>query len=108
MHLTGDFRFEAHNIDADMPDYFDGMALQNLVVNTMFYFMRNFDGNDPMTGFPPNVQAIGDEVMNNYADYLYFTNNLTFDQLKQFMGGFDAQSQMMLMGMLLPGTYTPG
>ncbi len=108
VHLTGDFRFEAHSIDADMPDYFDGMALQNLVVNTMFYFMQNFDGTDPMSGFPPNVTALNDEVMQNYADYLYFTNNLTFDQLKQFMGGFAPAQQAMLMGMLVPGTYTPG
>jgi hypothetical protein len=106
--VTGDFRFEAHDIDADMPDHFDGMALQNLVVNTMFYFQQHFDGVDPMSGFPPNVGALGTEIMTNYADYLYFTNNLTFDQIKQFMGGFDAASQQMLMGMLLPGTYVPG
>jgi hypothetical protein len=108
VHFTGDFRFEAHSIQATMPDHFDGMKLQNLLVNTMFYFNRHFDGVDPMTGFPPSVTAIGDEVRNNYGDYLYFVNGLTFAQIKQFIGGFDPASQQLLMGMILPGTFTKG
>ncbi len=55
MEFTGDFRFEAHNLDYEVSDYYDGMALQNLTAGTMYYFMQNFDGMDPMTGFPGSV-----------------------------------------------------
>ena len=40
INFTGDFRFEAHNIDADLDAYFDGMELQNLMVDTMFFMTR--------------------------------------------------------------------
>lgn len=102
IRFTGDFRFEAHNIRADIASYYDGMTLQNLTVGTMFYFMRNFDGSDPMTGFPASVDAIRNEVARNFGDYQFFANTLTFDQLRQFMGGFSAEQQQMLMGMLMP------
>ena len=36
LRITGDFRFEAHSILGTVPAHFDGMALQNLVVKTMF------------------------------------------------------------------------
>lgn len=106
--LTGDLRFEAHHINSFLPEHYDGMDLQNLVVNTMFYFTRHFDGANPMTGFPADVNAINNEIAGNYADYLHFINTLTFDQLRQFMGGFDPAMQQMLMGMLLPGTHRAG
>ena len=35
---SGDFRFEAHSIDSEIPAHVDGMALQNMVVNTLFYY----------------------------------------------------------------------
>ena len=108
IQITGEYRFEAHNLHYEFADYFDGMQLQNLTAGTMFYFMRNFDGMDPMTGFPPSVEAIGQEIAGNYGDWRYFADNLSFDQLKQFLGGFDAQSQAMLMGMLMPATFQEG
>jgi len=104
MEFTGDFRVEAHNIDAEVADYYDGMEMQNLTAGTMFYFMQNFDGLDPMTGFPTSVEAIREEIAMNSGDYMAFSNSLTFDQLKEFMGGFSPEQQGMLMGMLLPGT----
>jgi len=108
VNFIGDLRFEVHNIHATLPEHYDGMDLQNLMVNTMFYFNQNFDGMDPMTGFPPSVDAINDEIAQNYGDYLYFVNGLTFDQIKQFMGGFSPDMQQQLMGMLLPATYRSG
>ncbi len=97
IRFTGDFRFEAHSIEADIPSHFDGMALQNLLVDTMFYYGA--------TGqFPAGVDAIHQFVAQNYGDYLYFTNNLTFDQLKQAMGMFSPEMQQQLFGMLLPST----
>ncbi|MBI4918018.1 MAG: DUF3373 family protein [Acidobacteria bacterium] len=101
INFNGDFRFEAHSVAASIPDHFDGMALQNGIVNTLFYYGA--------TGqFPPSVDAVNQFVAQNYANYLYFTNNLTFEQLKAAMGMFPPQAQQQLMGMLMPGTYTPG
>lgn len=102
VNLSGDFRFEAHSIAAEVPAHYDGMVLQNLTVGTMFYFLRNFDGEDPMTGFPPSVDAIREEIAEAFGDYQYFTNNLTYAGLAQFMSGFSPDQQQMLMGMLLP------
>ncbi len=101
INFTGDFRFEAHSIKADIPSHFDGMRLQNLLVNTLFYYGA--------TGqFPGSVADIGDFVKSHYADYLYFTNGLTFDQLKQAMGQFTPGMQQQLFGMLLPSTAVAG
>ncbi|MEZ4386527.1 MAG: DUF3373 family protein [Candidatus Krumholzibacteriia bacterium] len=102
--FTGEYRFEAHNLNYEFPAHFDGMQLQALTAGTMFYFQRNFDGMDPMTGFPPTVDAIHNEIAGNYGDWRYFADNLTFDQLKAFLGNFDAASQQMLMGLLMPAT----
>jgi hypothetical protein len=96
--FSGDFRFEAHSIDATIPAHFDGMVLQNLLVNTLFYYGA--------TGqLPASLDAVNQVVAGNYADYLYFTQNLSFDQLKQMMGQFPPEAQQQLFGMLLPATY---
>jgi len=101
LNFSGDFRFEAHSIDASIPDHFDGMYLQNLVVDTLFYYGG--------TGqFPTSVDDVSNFVASNYADYLYYTDNLTFDQLKQAMGMFTPEMQQQLFGMLLPHTFIPG
>jgi hypothetical protein len=105
--FTGDLRVEAHNIQSTLPAHYDGMELQSLMVNTIFYFQQNFDGQNPMTGFPPDVDAINDEIAQNYGDYLYFLNTLTFDQIKEFMGSVPPEMQQQLMGMLMPETYQP-
>lgn len=34
--FSGDFRFEAHSIDASVPEHFDGMELQNSIVNLLY------------------------------------------------------------------------
>lgn len=95
VRLTGDYRFEAHTIWGRVPSHFDGMGLQNLVVKTMFAM--------PILGRPPSsVAEINNTVAANYADYLQFTNSLTFDQLKQAMGSFPPAMQQQLFGMLLP------
>ncbi len=100
VRFSGDYRFEAHSIDASVPSHFDGLKLQNQVVNTLFYAQN--------TGqFPPGTAAVGDFIRSHYADYLYFTQNLTFDQLKQAIGQFPPQAQQQLYGLLLPGVQVP-
>ncbi len=102
VQFTGDFRFEVHSIDANMPNHFDGMMLQNLVVNTMFYYGA--------TGgmFPESVDQMNQFIAQNYGGYLHFTNNLTFSDLKEMMGMFPPEMQQALMGSLMPHTYVPG
>jgi hypothetical protein len=100
VRFSGDYRFEAHTIWGDVPAHFDGMALQNLVVKTMFAM--------PILGrAPQSVNEINNTVSSNYANYLQFTNNLTFAQLKQGMASFPPAMQQQLFGMLMPGTYVP-
>lgn len=100
VRFSGDYRFEAHGIWADVPAHFDGMALQNLVVKTMFSM--------PFLGRPPmSVDEINSTVSSNYAEYLQFSNNLTFEQLKQGMGSIPPEMQQQLFGMLMPSTYVP-
>jgi len=101
LNLSGDYRFEAHSIRSSIPDYYNGMAVQNGLVNTLFFYGA--------TGqLPQNLQAVQQFVASHYGDYLYLTDNLTFAQLKQAMAMFPPQMQQQLMGMLLPGAYVKG
>lgn len=100
LRFSGDYRFETHTIRGDIPAHFDGMALQNLLVKTLF--------SSPILGRPPSsIAEINNTVNNNYANYLLFTNNLTFNNLKQAMGSFPAPMQQQLFGMLMPSTFRP-
>lgn len=98
--ITGDYRFQAHSIQGTVPAHYDGMRLQNLLVRTMFAMNA--------LGRPPgSIEEINSTVAHNYSDYLYFTQNMTFDQLKQAMAQFPPEMQQQLLGMLLPATYVP-
>ncbi len=100
LRFSGDYRFEAHSIKGDVPQHFDGLALQNMVIKTMFAM--------PILGRPPaSVDEINRTVNANNAAYQQFTNGLTFDKLKQAMGSFPPALQQQLFGMLMPGTLTP-
>ena len=97
----GDFRFEAHSIQGDVPAHFDGMALQKGIVDTMFYFMQH--------GAPPaSPGAVQQEIAGNYGQYLGFLDGLTYQGLGQFLQQFTPEQQQQLLGSLLPGTYVPG
>ncbi|MEW6366541.1 MAG: DUF3373 family protein [Acidobacteriota bacterium] len=101
IQFGGDYRFEAHTIDATIPDHYDGMLLQNALVNTLFYYGA--------TGqFPQNPTQVNQFIAGHYGDYMYFTDHLTFDALKGYMSQFPPEMQQQLMGMLLPYTYVPG
>lgn len=102
VHFTGDFRFEAHSISAEIPDHFNGLALQKGIVDTLFYFGA--------TGqFPAGPTDVPDYIAANYGDYLYFQDNvLTFDYLKTALGQFTPQAQQGLLQQLLPATFARG
>ncbi len=102
VNFSGDFRFEVNSIDATYDDYFNGMALQRMLVDTLFYFNG--------TGMPPqSPQDVQNFIGENYAQYLYFQNNVvSFDWLKETLGQFPPEMQQALMQQLLPYTFTEG
>lgn len=112
----GDYRYEMHTIRGSIPAHYDGMQVQNLMVNTLWLFAPQSQGGLGMT-FDPNMLSqmtptqfagfLGQQVQQNYAQYQYFTNNLTFPALKQSVGQFSPQMQQMLMNYLtqVPGVY---
>jgi hypothetical protein len=101
INFSGDYRFEAHSIWGNIPDHYDGMQLQNLVVKSMFFMNTNGGA------FPTGITDINNNVAARYSDYQYFTSNLTFPQLKAAMGQFPAPMQQQLFGMLQPATFVP-
>lgn len=101
LKFSGDYRFETHSIWGNVPAHYDEMQLQNLVVKTLFFAQTN--GGQ----FPTGVSQINSNVASHYADYLCFTNNPTFSQLKGAMSQFPAAMQQQLFGMLMPSTAVP-
>ena len=112
----GDYRFEMHTIRGNIPAHYDGMQVQNLMVNTLWLFTPQSQGGLGMT-FDPNMLGqmtptqfsgfLSQQVQQNYSQYQYFTNTLTFSGLKQAVGQFSPQMQQMLMNYLsqVPGVY---
>ena len=98
--ITGDFRFEAHSIRADVPAHFDGMNLQNGIVKAMFAV-------NALGRMPASMSEINGAIAGHYSGYQQFTNNLTFGQLKQAVGSMPAGMRQQLFGLLMPGAYVP-
>jgi len=102
----GDYRFEAHTIRGNVPSHFDGMQLQNLTVKTLWLFAPQSKGGLGMTFDPSMLQQmtpdqfagfVGQQVQQNYSQYQFFTNNLTFADLKGAIGQFSPQLQQALI-----------
>lgn len=111
INFTGDFRIEAHAISADTANYFDGIKVQSSLVNSLFVV----DSMGGMPPLPPDItpegyeQFVAQYIRDNYADYLYFTNNtLNFDYLKQALAGFPPEAQQQLFGLILPTAARQG
>ena len=78
--FTGDFRVQAHSIDADIDDFVNGLGVQGDIVNTLFYVGG--------TGsLPPDFDTVDEFIRTNYADYQFYLDNLTFEDLKQAVQG---------------------
>jgi hypothetical protein len=124
----GDYRFEAHTIWGGVPNHYDGMQLQNLMVKAMWFAGSNGYTPSQMVGLlssptlpngQPNTPAnfaalVNGAVASNYSSYQYFTNNLTFSSsnpsspgLKQMIGAFTPAQQQAFMAYLMqvPGVY---
>ncbi len=113
----GDYRFEAHTIMGNVPAHYDGMQLQNLTVKTLWLFAPTTQGGLGMTFNPSLLQQMTPDQFRrfrstsnqqqNYCQYQFFSNNLTFPGLKQAIGQFSPQMQQMLMQYLqqVTGVY---
>ena len=111
----GDYRYETHSIFGRIPAHYDGMQLQNLMVNTLWLVTPTTQGGlgwtpqylqAQMAGGPAAFAGIlNTQQQQNYSQYQYFTNNLTFPALKSSLGQFPAPMQQMLMSFL---TQVPG
>jgi len=114
INWSGDLRIEAHNITGETADYYNGMALQQVMVNSMFYYTQNADGPMDPTALPMNqdgslnygaVQAmIGDP--NNYGAYMMYLNGLDFNTTFPMYMGDMMGAMAVAMGMD-PMTMTP-
>jgi hypothetical protein len=103
VNFTGDFRFQAHSIETDFDAYFDGMHLQRMMVDNLFYVGAN------QGAFPPSQDAVQQFIAQNYSSYLYYLDNVvTFDWLKQMVESFPPEMMQQFMGMLVPYTYKEG
>lgn len=102
VNFSGDFRFEANSLDMTIEPFFDGMQLQRMLVDTLFYLNA--------TGMPPaSPEDVGNLIRDNYSDYLYYLDNVvTFDWLKQTVGSFPPDQVQALLGGLVPYTYRDG
>ncbi len=103
IQFTGELRVAVDSIDATQAERFDGLALQKAVVDTLFFAGAN------MGALPAGPAERNQYIQANYADYLFFQDNLTFDQIQQSLGMFPADQQQMLLGGLLqePQMYVP-
>ncbi len=100
---SGDLRVEAHSITGDTAPYFNGMALQNVMVNTMFF-------HDSGQGLPLGATGFDYSQVQNYiganpGEYAAWSGGLQFNDIPNLM-------QPMLMDMAIafgmdPATMTP-
>jgi uncharacterized protein DUF3373 len=108
LNLTGEIRVGSDALNGTQAAHFDGMMLQKGIVDSMF-FMQTNGGAFPIPANPSDPQAVyrklSDNVGAHYADYLRFTNALTFNDLKAALGTFPAAQQQALMQMLMPATF---
>ncbi len=84
--FSGDLRVETHNITGEVPDYYDGMLLQNIMVNTMYYHSMNLD--NPAGSLPMNADG-----------------TFNYGQVQQFIGGDFGAYQGWLAGFTFDTTF---
>ena len=111
VRFTGDLRVTADSIDATLAERYDGLALQKGTLDTFFYIQGNGGA------IPGSLDDVGQFIQENYADYLYFQDTLTFDQVKEIFGGLpefigslppaDQQALAQYLGQLQQATYSP-
>lgn len=101
---SGDLRVEAHTITGETAPYYDGMQLQNVMTNSLWY--HSTTGNLPLDGMGQfDYNAVLNEIGSNPGQYLMWANNFQFNDIPGMM-------QPMLMDMAIamgmnPAEMTP-
>ncbi len=101
---SGDLRIEAHSITGETAPYYDGMQLQSVLTNSLWY--HGSTGNLPLDGTGQfDYNAVLGEIGANPGDYLLWANSLQFNDIPGMMEPmlFD---MAVAMGMD-PSTMTP-
>lgn len=114
INWSGDLRIEAHNITGETADYYNGMALQSVMVNSMAYYTANAAGPMDPTALPMNMDgtfnygAVQNYLGNpdNYGEYMLFMNNLDFNTTFPMYMNDMLGAMAVAMGMD-PMTMTP-
>lgn len=108
LNITGEIRIASDTLHGTQAGHFNGLQLQKGIVDSMFYMQTN-RGAFPMPSNPNDPQSIYQTLNGNvaahYSDYLLFTSQLSFNDLKAAMGTFPAAQQQALMQMLMPATW---
>ena len=113
INWSGEYRAEVGSIFGHVPDHFDGMQLQNLMVRTLWLFTPTQQGGlgmafDPalLGSMTPDQFAgfLGTSVQQNFSQYQFFSNNVTYNALQQGFGQFTPQQQQQLQQFLLAVT----
>ncbi len=106
INFTGEIRIASDTLNGTQTGYYDGLKLQKGIVDSMFYLATN-RGAFPMptSADPTSIYTVlNNNVAAHYADYLLFTSQLTFADLKAAIGQFPAAQQAALQQMLMPAT----
>ena len=107
LNISGEIRVANDSLVGQQAGRYDGLMLQNGIVNSMFYMATN-NGAFPMPSAGSSVYTVLDNnIRAHYADYLLFTDRLGFNDLKSALGGFPPQQQQGLLQMLQPATHVP-
>ena len=81
----GDLRVEAHTLTGETADCYDGMALQNVMVNSMFYYADHATSAMDPTALPMNL----DGSFNYGAVQSYLADPANYGAYSLFMNGLD-------------------
>jgi uncharacterized protein DUF3373 len=109
INWSGEYRAEASSIFGHVPAHFDGLQLQNLMVRTLWLITPTSQGGlgqpfDP-NSLPPNpndfATFLGSQVQQNFSQYQFFSNNITYNALQQGFGQFTPAQQQALQQYLL-------
>jgi hypothetical protein len=92
---SGDLRVEAHHITGETAESYDGLALQNVMVNALWYHATT--GNLPVDGTGQfDYNAVLGAIGANAGDYMAWTQMLQFPEIPSLMGAMlvDAATAM--------------
>jgi uncharacterized protein DUF3373 len=100
VQFSGDLRVTGDSLHGDLAARYDGMALQKMIVDAMFYMGASGQ-------MPLDRNSVNRYIAGHYGDYLYFRDNLSFDQIKTAMHSMPPEMTQALMSSMLPEAFVP-